>query len=416
VSFAVTSGTCSISSTTLTPGNAGSTCVIQATKALDVNYNSVTSSTQTITINKISQTVSFTSTAPSSPVSSDTYTPIATASSGAIPTISIDAASSNVCEINAGIITFNTSGTCLIEADSSSSTNYNAATTATQSITVAKIAQSITFTQPIDSNFGASNRTMSASASSGLALTYTRGASTTNTACSVSSSGVVTILAVGNCQVTASQSGNSQYDSAVSVSRTFAVNAIVPSAPFITSVSAGNTSATVSFTAPSSNGGATLSAYELIAMPSSGSNITKSNCSTSASPLACTITGLSNGTVYTFKVAAINSAGTGTYSSSSGSFTPATVANSVVNLVAQPGDASLVVNWDQPTNLGGGSFTRYDIYYKSSGSYSGTANKQITSISDTTWTFTGLANGTSYDVKVVAITSANASELSGNTA
>ena len=416
VSFAVTSGTCSISSTTLTPGNAGSTCVIQATKALDANYNSATSSTQTITINKISQTVSFTSTAPSSPVSGDTYTPLATASSGAIPTISIDAASSSVCEINAGIITFNTSGTCTVKADSSSSTNYNAATTATQSITVAKIAQTITFTQPSASSFGDSNRTMSASASSGLALTYTRGASTTNTACSVSSSGVVTILAVGNCQVTAAQSGNSQYDSAVSVSRTFAVNAIVPSAPFITSVSAGNASATVSFTAPSSNGGATLSAYELIAMPTSGSNITKSNCSTTASPLACTITGLSNGTVYTFKVAAINSAGTGTYSSTSGSFTPATVANSVVNLVAQPGDGSLVVNWDQPTNLGGGSFTRYDIYYKSSGSYAGTANKQITSITDTTWTFTGLANGTSYDVKVVAITSANASELAGNTA
>jgi hypothetical protein len=226
----------------------------------------------------------------------------------------------------------------------------------------------------------------------------------------------VTILAVGDCQVTAAQSGNSQYDSAVSVSRTFAVNAIVPSAPFITSVSAGNASATISFSAPSSNGGTTLSAYELVAMPSSGSNVTKSNCSTSASPLACTITGLSNGVSYTFKAAAINSAGTGTYSTTSGSFTPATVANSVVNLVAQPGDGSLIVNWDQPTNLGGGTFTRYDIFYKSTGSYSGTANKQISSVTDTTWTFTGLTNGTSYDVKVVAITSANASELSGNTA
>jgi hypothetical protein len=416
ISYAVTSGTCSISSTTLTPGNAGSTCVIQATKALDANYNVATSSTQSITTSKLSQTVSFTSTAPTSPVSGDTYTPLATASSGAIPTISIDASSSSVCEINAGIVTFNSSGTCLIEADSASSTNYNAATTASQSITVAKIAQTITFTQPSASSFGDSSRSMSATSSSGLALTYSRGASTTNTACSVSTSGVVTILAVGNCQVTAAQSGNSQYDSAVSVSRTFAVNAIVPSAPFITSVSAGNASATVSFSAPSSNGGATLSAYELVAMPSSGSNITKSNCSTSASPLACTITGLSNGVSYTFKVAAINSAGTGTYSTTSGSFTPATVANSVVNLVAQPGDGSLIVNWDQPTNLGGGTFTRYDIFYKSTGSYSGTANKQISTVTDTTWTFTGLTNGTSYDVKVVAITSANASELSGNTA
>ena len=227
---------------------------------------------------------------------------------------------------------------------------------------------------------------------------------------------MVAILAVGNCQVTASQSGNSQYSAAVAVSRTFAVSAIVPSAPFLTSVSAGNASATVSFTAPSSNGGATLSAYEVVAIPSSGSTVTKSNCSTSASPLACTITGLTNGTSYTFKVAAINSAGTSAFSTTSGSFTPATIANSVVNLVAQPGDGTLIVNWDQPTSLGGGSFTRYDVYYKSTGSYPGTPNAQINSVSTTTTTFSGLTNGTSYDVKVVAITSANASELAGNTA
>jgi hypothetical protein len=416
VSFAVTSGTCSISSTTLTPGNAGSTCVIQATKALDANYNVATSSTQSITTNKLSQTVSFSSTAPSSPVSGDTYTPLASASSGAIPTIAIASSSSSVCSMSAGIVTFNTSGTCLIEADSASSTNYNAATTASQSITVAKIVQTITFTEPSASSFGAANRSMSASTTSGLTLAYSLGASTTNDACSVTSSGVVTILAVGNCQITAAQSGNSQYDAAVSVSRTFAVNAIVPSAPFITSVSAGNASATVSFSAPSSNGGANLSAYEIVAMPTSGSNVTKSDCSTSVSPLACTITGLTNGTTYTFKVAAINSAGTSAYSTTSGSFTPATIANSVVNLVAQPGDGSLIVNWDQPTDLGGGSFTRYDIFYKSTGSYSGTANKQISTVTETTWTFTGLTNGTPYDVKVVAITSANASELAGNTA
>jgi hypothetical protein len=416
LSFAVTSGTCSISSTTLTPGDAGSTCIIQVTKAADSNYNVATSSTQTITINKINQTVSFTSTAPSSPVSGDTYRPLATSSSGAIPTISIDATSSSVCSLSAGIVTFNTSGTCLIEADSASSTNYNAASTASQSITVAKIAQTITFAEPSGSNFGDSNRTMSATASSGLAIAYSRGASTTNTACEVSSSGVVTILAVGNCQVTASQSGNDQYDSALAVSRTFAVSAVVPSAPFLTSVSAGNTSATVSFTTPTSNGGATLSAYEVVAMPSSGSNVTKSDCSTSASPLACTITGLTNGTSYTFKVAAINSAGTSAYSTTSGSFTPATIANAVVNLVAQPGDGTLIVNWDQPTNLGGGSFTRYDVYYKSTGSYDLSPNAQINSVSTTTQTFSGLINGTSYDVKVVAITSVNASELTGNTA
>ena len=422
VSFAVTSGTCSISSTTLTPGNAGSTCVIQVTKAADSNYNVATSSTQTVTINKINQTVSFTSTAPSSPVSGDTYTPLATASSGATPSISIDATSSSVCSLNAGIVTFNTSGTCLIEADSASSTNYNAASTASQSITVAKIAQIITFALPTGSNFGDSNRTMNASTTSGLAISYSEGADTTNSACTVSSSGVVAILAVGNCQVTASQSGNDQYDTALAVSRTFAVSAIVPSAPFLTSVSAGNASATVSFTAPSSNGGATISAYEVVAIPSSGSNVVKSTCSASASPLACTLSGpthaLTNGVSYTFKVAAINSAGTSAYSTTSGSFMPATSAGAVTNLVAQPGDGTLIVNWEALSlaSLGGGDFIRYDVFYKSTEPYSDSRRAQILTRTITTTTFTGLTNGTSYDVKVVAVTNAGAGNLLGDPA
>ncbi|WP_052410097.1 cadherin-like beta sandwich domain-containing protein [Paenibacillus durus] len=75
----------------------------------------------------------------------------------------------------------------------------------------------------------------------------------------------------------------------------------VPAAPTDVSAIAGNSQATVSFTAPSNNGGSPIIGYEVIASPG---NIIAEGTS---SPI--TVTGLSNGTAYTFTVKAVNSAG-----------------------------------------------------------------------------------------------------------
>lgn len=72
--------------------------------------------------------------------------------------------------------------------------------------------------------------------------------------------------------------------------------------------------ASVSFTAPSNTGGLPVTGYTAISTPG---NFTGT---ASSSPIA--ITGLTNGTAYTFKVAATNLLGTGTYSSDSNSVTP----------------------------------------------------------------------------------------------
>ncbi len=79
----------------------------------------------------------------------------------------------------------------------------------------------------------------------------------------------------------------------------------VPSAPTISSATAGNASASIAFTAPSSNGGATIIGYTATCT----SSATSISGSASASPVA--VTGLSNGTAYTCAVTASNSAGTG---------------------------------------------------------------------------------------------------------
>jgi len=87
-----------------------------------------------------------------------------------------------------------------------------------------------------------------------------------------------------------------------------------PGAPTGVSATGGNAQATVSFTAPTNNGGAAITGYRATSSPG---NFTATGAS---SPL--TVTGLTNGTSYTFTVEAQNSVGYGTPSAASNSVTP----------------------------------------------------------------------------------------------
>ncbi|MDP9838671.1 hypothetical protein J2T09_003443 [Neorhizobium huautlense] len=100
-----------------------------------------------------------------------------------------------------------------------------------------------------------------------------------------------------------------------SASYTLAIAAVVPGAPTIGAATAGDGGATVSFTAPSANGGAAITGYTFTASPG-GATATGA-----ASPI--TVTGLTNGTAYTFTVVATNSVGSSAASAASNSVTPA---------------------------------------------------------------------------------------------
>jgi hypothetical protein len=98
---------------------------------------------------------------------------------------------------------------------------------------------------------------------------------------------------------------------------TFSTQVIMPTAPGAPTIgiaaATGQTTATVSFTAPSSTGGSTITGYSVIASPG---GITVSG---SSSPI--TVTGLTAGTTYTFTVSATNAIGTSSTSAASGSIT-----------------------------------------------------------------------------------------------
>lgn len=91
----------------------------------------------------------------------------------------------------------------------------------------------------------------------------------------------------------------------------------VPNAPTIGTATGGDASASVAFTAPSNVGGSAISAYYAVSNPD---QITGTGAS---SPVS--VTGLTNGTSYTFSVWALNSYGPGPYSGASGSVTPVAI-------------------------------------------------------------------------------------------
>lgn len=117
------------------------------------------------------------------------------------------------------------------------------------------------------------------------------------------------LLRVRQIATNASGSVNSTSNSA-----TVQASATVPGAPTIGTATGGNASASVTFTAPASNGGAAITGYTVTSTPGS---LTGSGAS---SPIS--VTGLTNGTSYTFVVKAQNPVGFGANSAASNAVTP----------------------------------------------------------------------------------------------
>ena len=237
VSWQVMSGTCTVSGALLTPGDAGSSCVVKGTKAQDTNYLVASTSNTTITVNKASQTgFSITS------ALAFTYgSPLSLTASGGQSGGSISwQVTAGICTLSGTSLSATRGGvTCTVEATRAGSGNYFASTD-TMVVTVDKIVQSLTFqSTPPSSNLVGGSYTVTVSSDASLAPTVAI-ANASSSVCSISA-GVVTFNAVGTCTITATQAGNDQY-AAASASQQITVTA-VPVTTTTTTVPPGSTGA-----------------------------------------------------------------------------------------------------------------------------------------------------------------------------
>ncbi|MBZ7926418.1 fibronectin type III domain-containing protein [Ensifer adhaerens] len=171
-------------------------------------------------------------------------------------------------------------------------------------------AQAITFINPGAQNFGTAP-ILTATSDSRLSPTFT---SSTEGVCTVTSSGELTFVSAGICTINALQAGDAAHLPAAQVSQSFAVNPVVPGPPLIGGATAGDTQATITFTAPASDGGAAVRDYTVTVNPG-GATFTASS-----SPIIATA--LSNGATYTFTVTANNAVGMSAPSAASNAVTP----------------------------------------------------------------------------------------------
>ncbi len=291
VSFSsATASVCTVTGNSVTLLQTG-TCTINADQAGNANWNPAPQVTRSFTVLKGNQTISFTSTAPASAkVGGATYTPTATATSGLPVTFTIDATASSVCSISAGVVSFQSVGTCKVNANQPGNTNWNAAPQVQQTFTVAKGDQTITFGALANKTFDQGPITVSATASSALAVTFS---SATTGVCTVSGS-TVTFVTIGTCTINANQAGDANWNAATQVQQSF-------------TISKGNQTISFTSTAPASAkvGGAT---YTPTATATSGLPVTMTIDATASSVCSISAGVVSFQTVGTCKINA-NQAG-----------------------------------------------------------------------------------------------------------
>jgi hypothetical protein len=210
-----TTGVCTVSGATVTLVAAG-TCTIQATQAGNATYAAATPVNQSFQVTLVNQTITF-GTLSSQSLGTAPFTVSATASSGLA--VSFNSQTPPVCTVSGATVTLVAAGTCTVQGTQAGNATYAAATPVNQSFQVALVNQTITFGTLSSQSLGAAPFTVSATASSGLAVSFN---SQTPPVCTISGA-TVTLVAVGTCTIQATQAGNASYAAATPVNQSFQV-------------------------------------------------------------------------------------------------------------------------------------------------------------------------------------------------
>ncbi|HEX4430756.1 MAG TPA: peroxidase family protein [Frankiaceae bacterium] len=190
----------------------------------------------------------------------------------------------------------------------------------------------------------------------------------------------------------------------------------IPGAPAAPTAVAGNASVQLSFAAPLNTGGGPITSFQVVVNAGAATAVqTITGIDPASNTLA--ITGLTNGTSYTFQVRAVNAIGPGPLSVTSSPVTPAGAV--VPTAPAAPaigtptaGNAQVTVRWNTPAN-GGSPITSYRMQVRTGA----TVVRTITGIAPgapgtQTRVVTGLTNGTAYNFRVQAVNAIGTGPLS----
>jgi hypothetical protein len=133
---ATTHKACTVSGSTVTFGHAGS-CVINADQAGNDDWTAAPTVKQTVTVPKVDQAITFSSAPPSNAFVGGTYTVTATGGDSGKAVV-FGSSTPAVCTVSGSTVTFAGAGTCTVSANQAGNDDYNAAPTATQSMSVAQ--------------------------------------------------------------------------------------------------------------------------------------------------------------------------------------------------------------------------------------------------------------------------------------
>ena len=173
----------------------------------------------------------------------------------------------------------------------------------------------------------------------------------------------------------------------------------VPGAPTSLSVTTTRTTAILTWTAPTDDGGTPITEYQYRYQEGSTAGGTWTD--TNSTAVTVTISSLDPSTEYTFQVRAVNSVGNSAASSAVTESTLTTVPGAPTGLsaTAQTGGTSVELDWTAPTNNGGSTIIDYEVSSDDGGTWNSTGS------ATTSYTVTGLDKGTEYIFRVRAVNS-----------
>ena len=197
--------------------NAGARTLSVTFTPTDTSHYSSATKTVLIDVTQIPQAITFA--APADKTYGDpAFLVSATGGSSGQP-VMFGSSTSAVCTVSGATVTIVGGGLCTITADQAGDTNYAAAPQMTRTFTVAPGSQTITFAGLAAKTYGDVTFALSATASSGLPVSFSVSSGPATFA-----SNVITITGAGTVVVRASQSGDTSYAAAPDVDQSFSVN------------------------------------------------------------------------------------------------------------------------------------------------------------------------------------------------